>query len=429
VTSEPKAAARLKSARPKSPRPGSAQPKLAQPKAVVRGRVATALLFLLFGIALGTWTSRIPAVQARLGLDDGRLSIALLSFAAGAICGMAVLGRLVDRYGSAAVMIPTAVGEGLLLMLPGFATDLALLCVALFVFGCVHGTLNIAMNADAIEVQKVWGRQIMSSFHAVYSIGGFIGSAIGGLFARGDLSAGTTFVCVGLFVVALAVWSRLWVLPATLRPAKERRIVHEEGSSWRARFPFELVFLGLLALCALVGEGTAADWSAVYLHDNLKAAAGTAALAFAAFSVMMTIGRLLADRLAGIFGPVLLVRVSGVLASAGMLAALAVAQPWAGVLGFACLGGGMACIAPQVYSAAGNRDPAQAGAALSLVVSIGYVGFVIGPIVIGSVSTAVGLPTALTIPALLVLFVAIAAPALRPRTATLSEADALTEGA
>ena len=168
--------------------------------------------------------------------------------------------------------------------------------------------------------------------------------------------------------------------------------------------------------------------SDLYLHDNLKAAAGTAALAFAAFSVMMTIGRLLADRLAGIFGPVLLVRVSGVLASAGMLAALAVAQPWAGVLGFACLGGGMACIAPQVYSAAGNRDPAQAGAALSLVVSIGYVGFVIGPIVIGSVSTATGLPTALTIPALLVLFVAIAAPALRPRTATLSEADALTEG-
>ena len=405
-------------------RPGPTGPKStgpkppAQPRAVVRARVATALLFLLFGIALGTWTSRIPAVQARLGLDDGRLSIALLCFAAGAICGMAVLGRFVDRYGSAAVMIPAAVGEGLLLIPPGFATDLLLLCLALFVFGCVHGTLNIAMNADAIQVQKVWGRQIMSSFHAVYSIGGFIGSAVGGLFARGDLSAGTTFGCVGLFVVVLAGWSRWWALPSALRPAEEPRAASppEAGRAgrWRARFPLELLFLGLLALCALVGEGTAADWSAVYLHDNLKAAAGTAALAFSAFSVMMTIGRLLADRLARSFGPVPLVRCSGVMASAGMLAALAVGRPWAGVLGFACLGAGMACIAPQVYSAAGNRDPAQAGAALSLVVSIGYVGFVIGPLVIGGVSTAVGLPTALSIPALLVLFVAIAAPALRP---------------
>ena len=398
-----------------------------QPRAVVRARVATALLFLLFGVALGTWTSRIPAVQAHLGLDDGRLSIALLCFAAGAICGMAVLGRLVDRYGSAKVMVPAAVGEGLLLMPPGFAGSLVLLCAALFIFGCVHGTLNIAMNADAIQVQKAWGRQIMSSFHAVYSIGGFIGSAVGGLFARGNLSAGTTFVCIGLFVVLLAGWSARWALPAQLRPVEESRPLPESGR-WRARFPFELLFLGLLAMCALVGEGTAADWSAVYLHDNLKAAAGTAALAFAAFSVMMTAGRLLADRLARAFGPVLLVRCSGVLASAGMLAALAVGRPWAGVLGFACLGAGMACIAPQVYSAAGNRDPAQAGAALSLVVSIGYVGFVIGPIVIGGVSTAVGLPTALTIPALLVLFVAIAAPALRPRPApaTSSAAEPVT---
>lgn len=400
----------------------------AQPRAVVRGRVATALLFLLFGIALGTWTSRIPAVQARLGLDDGRLSIALLCFAAGAICGMAVLGRLVDRFGSAAVMIPAAVGEGLLLIPPAFAPDLPLLCLALFAFGCIHGTLNIAMNADAIQVQKAWGRQIMSSFHAVYSIGGFIGSAVGGLFARADQSAGTTFACVGILVVTLAGWTARWALPAGLRPVEERKPAPEAGR-WRARFPADLLFLGLLAMCALVGEGTAADWSAVYMHDNLKAGAELATAAFSAFAVMMTVGRIFADRLARAFGPVRLVRYSGVLASAGMLAALAVGRPLAGVLGFACLGAGMACIAPQVFSAAGNRDPAQAGAALSLVVSIGYVGFLIGPIIIGGVSTVVGLPVTLTIPALLVLFVAIAAPALRPRSAASTGGDSGVQSA
>ncbi|HEY3868024.1 MAG TPA: MFS transporter [Actinocrinis sp.] len=394
-----------------------------RPAELRRARVATSLLFFLFGTALGAWTSRIPAVQARLGLSDGRLSIALLCFALGAIFGMVLLGRLADRFGSTAVMVPTAVGEGLLLIPPGFASNLVVLAIALFVFGSVHGTLNIAMNANGIQVQRAWGRPILSSFHAVYSIGGFAGSAVGGLLARGGMSAGATFVAVGAGVVALAVWAALWALPAHLMPPHEERPQTPPGSRLRVRLPYDLLFLGLLAMCALVGEGTAADWSAVYLHDNLKSTAGFAALAFSAFSVMMTVGRLLGDRLCAAFGPVLLVRVSGVLASVGMLAALAVDRPVAGVVGFACLGAGMSCIAPQVFSAAGNRDTARAGAALSIVVSIGYMGFLIGPIIIGSVSTVIGLPRALTIPALLVLFVAVAASALRPRPAPPQQAE------
>jgi len=219
----------------------------------------------------------------------------------------------------------------------------------------------------------------------------------------------------------MATWATLWALPADLMPPTPETEAPASGAHVRPRLPYDLIFLGLLAMCALVGEGTAADWSAVYLHDNLKSTPGFAAVAFAAFSVMMTVGRLLGDRLAAAFGPVLLVRVSGVLASVGMTAALLIGKPIAGVAGFACLGAGMSCIAPQVYSAAGNRDPARAGRALSLVVSMGYVGFLIGPILIGSASTAVGLPKALAIPALLVLFVAVAASALRPRGAPRAE--------
>ncbi|HYS40720.1 MAG TPA: MFS transporter, partial [Pseudonocardiaceae bacterium] len=184
--------------------------------ALRRGRAATSLLFLLFGMALGTWTSRIPAVKARLGLSDGSLSIALLAFALGAIVGMVVLGRLVDRFSSTSVMVPMALGEGVLLVPAAYAPSLVTLSLALFVFGAVHGTLNIAMNANAIEVQRAWRRPIMSSFHAVYSIGGFLGSAIGGLFARGNLSAGVTFLSVGGLVVVLAVWAAVWALPRAL---------------------------------------------------------------------------------------------------------------------------------------------------------------------------------------------------------------------
>jgi fucose permease len=376
--------------------------------ALRRGRVATSLLFLLFGTALGTWTSRIPAVKTRLGLSDGGLSIALLAFALGAIVGMVVLGRLVDRFSSTSVMVPMAVAEGVLLVPAAYVPSLVTLAVALFVFGAVHGTLNIAMNANAIEVQRAWGRPIMSSFHAVYSIGGFLGAAVGGTFARADVGAGVTFLAVGGLVVVLAVWAALWALP----------VGSTAPSPTVAAAPpvrrYDLVFLGVLAMCALVGEGTAADWSAVYTHENLHATAAFAAAPFAAFSIMMTVGRLLGDRLAVALGPVLLVRCCGVLASVGMTVALLIGQPIASVVGFGCLGAGMSCIAPQVYSAAGNRDPARAGRALSQVVSLGYAGFVIGPILIGGASTVVGLPKALGIPALLVLFVAAAAGALRP---------------
>ena len=379
---------------------------------LVRGRVATSLLFLLFGTALGTWTSCIPAVKAGLRLSDGGLSIALLAFALGAIVGMVGLGRLVDRFGSTRVMVPTAICEGLLLVPPAYVPSLPLLVVALLAFGAVHGTLNIAMNANAIEVQRTMGRPIMSSFHAVYSIGGFVGAGIGGLCARFGLSAGTTFLAAGGLVVALAVWATLWALPATAMAPVERRPVDLGGPSWRNT---GLLLLGLLAMCALVGEGTAADWSAVYLRDNLNTTAGFATIAFAAFSIMMTIGRLLGDRLVTALGPVLLVRISGVVASVGMAAALLINQPVAAVIGFGCLGAGMSSIAPQVYSAAGNRDPAHAGQALSQVVSMGYAGFLIGPILIGGASTLVGLPRALAIPAVLVLLVAAGATALRPR--------------
>ncbi|WP_433619343.1 MFS transporter [Dactylosporangium sp. CA-139114] len=381
---------------------------------LLRARIATSLAFLLFGTALGAWTSRIPAVKERLGLSDGRLSFALLAFAAGCIVGMSVLGRLSDRFGSDRVMVPTALGEGVLLIPAAFAPNLVTLCLVLFVFGTVHGTLNIAMNANATEVQRAWGAPIMSSFHAVYSIGGFLGAVAGGLFARADLGPGPTFTGVGAAVVVLALWVTWWRLPAAAAAPAEAPAA-TPGADRRPVRSLALVFLGVLAMFALVGEGAAADWSAVYVRDNLHSSAGFATYAFAAFSIAMTVARLCGDWLTRRLGPVLLMRISGVLAAAGLGTALLVAEPVAGVIGFAFLGGGMACAAPQIYSAAGNRDPARAGRALSLVVTIAYLGFVLGPILIGAASTVVGLPVALGIPVVLALVMSAAAGALRPK--------------
>jgi predicted MFS family arabinose efflux permease len=375
---------------------------------IKRGRVATSLAFFLFGTALGAWTARIPAVKERLGLSDGRLSIALLAFAAGCIVGMAAIGRLTDRFGSARVLVPAALLEGVLLVIPGYMPGLASLCAALVLFGAAHGTLNIAMNANAIEVQRAYGRPIMSSFHAVYSIGGFCGAIAGGAFARAGAGAGTTFLFVGAAVVLLAVWASLWVFSQSTVDARDGG---PDDGSWSRSYV--LLFLGFLVLCTLVGEGAAADWSAVYLRDHLATDPGFAAYGYAAFSIAMTAGRFAGDPLVRAIGSVRLVQASAFLAAVGLGVALLVDRPVAGVIGFGLLGAGLSCVAPQIFSAAGDRDPQRAGRALSTVVSIGYLGFLLGPIAIGAAATVVGLRAALAIPVVLSLFVAATARATR----------------
>ena len=399
------------------------------------------LLFLLYGVVLGAWTSRIPAVKQGLGLSDGQLSVALLAFAAGAIVGMQAVGRLVDRFGSRRVMLPAALVDGGMLLAPAFAPNLPLLVLALFGFGAVHGTLNIGMNANAVEVQRAWQRPIISSFHAVYSIGGFVGSAAGGVFARAGYGPGATFACVTALVVVGVGWSSRWAVSPdadglAARPRHDDNGRHDDGRDSEGRddeshddederigltesrrkrgISGPVLFLGVLAFCCIAGEGAAADWSAVYLRDNLGTSAGFAATAYSAFAICMTAGRLIGDRLTAALGPVRLVRGCGVLASVGLAIGLLINAPIGGVFGFACLGAGLSCIVPQVFSTAGTRDPAHAGEAIARVASLGFLGFIIGPILIGGAAELVGLPAALGIPVVLVLAVALAAPALRP---------------
>jgi predicted MFS family arabinose efflux permease len=377
--------------------------------ALRRGQVAVYLLFLLSGMAIGTWTARIPTIKHDLGLGDGQLSLGLLGIAAGAITGMQVVGRLVDRFGSVRVMLPMAFAQSVALVLPALAPNLAALALALFVFGAVHGTLDVAMNANAVEVERASGRSIMSSFHAVFSIGGFLGAAAGGLLAAAALSPALTFTAVAAVIAGMALRASRWALTVDAEPAPAGT---GPGSAGRG-----VLLLGVLAFCCMIGEGAAADWSSVYLHQ-LSGSDGFAAAAYAGFSIMMTAGRLAGDRLAAALGPVVLVRGCGLLAAAGLGTALLVNLPMAGVIGFACFGAGLSCIVPQVFSAAGRRDPARAGRALARVASLGYAGFLTGPVLIGGAAEAFGLSRVLAVPALLALFVALAASAVHTRPFT-----------
>jgi MFS family permease len=430
----------------------------AAPHAGLRAaRVAVTAYFCLFGVIVAVWITRIPAIKERLHLSDGVLGIALFAIPAGLLLVILVAGRLVDRIGSARVTRGAGVGMALFLIPPGLAGSLAALMAALFVFGTVMGSLDVSMNANGALVERARGRPVMSSLHAGYSIGALVGAVLGGLFAGAGIGPLPTFLIVGLPAAVVAAVAGRWLIteqaarqaagrdaagPAAAEPALAAGtgagaaadpgrttepagadqgpagIAQEPGSrrGGRPGRPAALILLlGTVGLCALLVEGSAADWSAVYLHDNLSTSAGFAAVGFAAFALAMTAGRLLGDRLKARFGTVRLVRGSGLVAAAGLAGGLISGDPVGGVIGFAVLGAGLACIVPQVFLAGAAADPARPGHGLARVVGMSYLGMVSGPVLIGGAATLAGLRIALGIPVLLSLGVAALAGVLSPR--------------
>ncbi len=365
---------------------------------------------MIAGAALATWTARIPAIKQRLGLDEAALSVALMAVAAGSVLAMQAVGPLTDRFGSTRVVPPAGVLMSLSMSLAGFAGNLPTLIIGLLVFGAGHGMLDVSMNTHAVGVERRYGRPIMSTFHATFSFGGLLGSGVGALAAYLALGPGANFTIVGIALALISLAARPALLPA--EPA--RRGESSAPASPRG-IPLGIVFLGALGFCCSLGEGSMNDWSSVYLRDALGTSPAVAAIGFAVFSATMTAFRLLGDRLSAWFGPVVLVRGCGAVAGLGLGGALLLHHPAAALVGYGLFGAGLSCIVPQVFSAAGNRDPGRSGRDLAQVSTLAYSGLLAGPVVIGFTAHWVGLGAALGIPAVLALFIAVSAPALRSR--------------
>ncbi|MGW4420697.1 MFS transporter [Streptosporangium sp. NPDC004631] len=375
----------------------------------VHARRAVSFFFVALGTVSGAWAARIPAVKHALDLGNGQLGYALLAITTGLVVGMRFAGRLTDRLGSSRVVAPAAVATSLAIIPAGYAPTLGALIAALFLYGVVNASLDVSMNAHAVEVERAYGRPLMSSFHGMYSVGGLIGAGIGGLFAWFGLGAGITLAATGIPLALISLHARRHLLPRTTASTENPR-----AATARARWSGWIVLIGVVAFAGLVGEGAAVDWTAVYLFEDLHTSQGVAALGFAVFSTAMTAGRFAGDHLVLRLGPVRLVRYSGLIAAAGLGTALLIGRPPVAIAGFALFGLGLATIVPQVFSAAGNRDPARSGEAIAQVATVGYAGLVAGPAIIGGAAELVGLPAALGVPALLAAFMAATAGALRP---------------
>jgi MFS family permease len=363
-----------------------------------RARRASLLIFLVCGIGLSSWAPMVPVVKVSLGLDEAALGLVLLSLGAGAILMMPFTGFFTNKYGSRRVMLAAAFVIAMSLPLLLMASSATALAVVLFIFGAAIGSIDVAMNAHAVLVQERYGRHIMSSFHGMFSLGGLIGSFGLGFLIKLGLSPviAAVSIAVLLVVITISQYKKLF-------PHREEKTV-ESFTLSLPRGP--VLVLGLMCFVFFLAEGALLDWSAVFLQFNRGFEPSMSGLGYAVFSVAMAVMRLTGDNIIHKIGSKKVVLYGALLASAGYFLAVLVPWPGAALIGFALVGLGAANVVPVFFTAAGNIPNIPASVSLPAVTTLGYMGQLAGPAMIGFIADAFSLPLALGFVGLLLLLVA-----------------------
>ncbi|NOC44110.1 MFS transporter [Ruegeria sp. HKCCD7559] len=366
---------------------------------------AVAAMFILNGALFGIWASRIPAIRDRLELSHDALGFGLLFMAAGAVCSFPITGRLTDRFGAVAITRIIAILYTGSLILLAMADGLWGLAVFLFVFGAFHGSMDVAMNAWAAEVEQAYDKPVMSSFHAMWSLGAGLGALSGYAAVQMGLTVLVHFLLAGGMVVGLALASS-WVSWTSRQSQEPQSTVFALPSG-------ALILVGIAALCGALGEGAVADWSAIYLRDITGASESVAALGYAVFSVTMVAFRLAGALVIIRFGPVVSARFGGICAAFGVFTVVSTATILPVLAGFALMGIGYAVIMPLAFSRAASDPNVPPGQAIASVATLGYGGLLIGPPLIGFLAEVFGLRLAFAVLLPLAVLIVLLAGALR----------------
>lgn len=384
-----------------------------------RGRWAVAAMFGVNGFLMGIWATQIPLLLPRHQISEATLGLLILALGLGAVGSMLFAGRLIAAFGSRRVLIAFALSGVPTVALVVFAPNLWILAPFMAVLGGLLGCMDVAMNANAVLVERRLHRAIMSSSHGFWSLGGFIGGGAGSFAlahwgAQVQVSIATA---IALSVVMLAI-------PFLLRDAPVSPQTSALPRAATVLFPRDaaLWFLGLMALFSMIPEGAVLDWAALYLAKELGADVIRAGLGFAGFAGAMAIMRFAGDGMRNRFGAVLTLRASGLMGAAGMMIAALAPNDLIAIAGFAISGIGIANMVPIVFSAAGNHPGLASGAAISTVTMVGYAGILVAPSSIGFIAEHVGF--APTYAALSLFMIAVAAFAGRAAAADQSQKDA-----
>jgi len=347
------------------------------PRSIDAARWAISTVFLLNGAGIGLWAAHVPTVQARMGIDTGMLSMVLLTVAAGALLAMPLMGGLTGRWGTRRMVLLSGFAFAAMTPLIMGAPSLPLLFIAAFLFGVSNGALDVAMNANASEVETARGLPTMSSFHGFFSLGGLFGAGIGGLLVGQGLGHGQGALMIGVVTAVVLALSapRVMGFAAT----------HGAGSHFSLPRGAALG-LGLLALLCFAVEGALVDWSALLMEERTGATPASAPLGFSAFSIAMAACRFAGDRLIVRFGALRIMVVGGLAMFAGLALAVASTHFVLAAVGFALVGLGAANVVPLLFGAAARIPGMSAGNGVAAVATLGYGGLLLAPPVLGWVA-------------------------------------------
>ncbi len=342
-------------------------------------RIAVSVFFFSQGLCFSSWASRIPDIKTSLQLTDAALGSLLLAVPAGQLTAMPFSGKLVTHFGSKKVLRICLVLYAICLTNMGLATQPWHLGLALYLFGVCGNMCNISVNTQALAAEKLYGRPIMTSFHGAWSSAGVIGAGIGWLMMGQHVSPYMHFWIIAFLVFAAIIISQRFLQGgrSSIRPEKKGFFSKPNGV---------LVQLGIIGFCSMASEGAMFEWSGVYFQQVVNAPKSMIVLGYISFMVMMATGRFVGDKLILKYGRKKMLRISGILISTGLFISVLFPYLITAALGFLIVGLGVSSIVPMVYSSAGKIPNIPPGIALASVSSISFLGFLMGPPLIGYIA-------------------------------------------
>lgn len=352
-----------------------------------RIRFAVGMFYFGMGLSFATWASRIPDIKTALHLSEGDLGSILFALPMGQLVIMPFSGKMVTKFGSHRILVFSLIMYVVCLVNLGLATTALQLSLGLFLFGLFGNLANIAVNTQGVYTEVLFRKTIMSSFHGMWSFAGFSGALVGlGMLAL-HLSPLHHFIIVGCVVLLMVAFNFKFLVKA------KEKIKHKGGEKKKlfTKPDSTLIWLGVIGFCSMASEGVMFDWSGVYFKDIVKAPGPLVILGYTSFMIMMASGRFLGDGLINKFGRERVMQISGVMISGGLFTAVFLPYLIPCTIAFMAVGLGVATIVPTVYSMAGKNPTVPPGEALTIVSSVSFLGFLMGPPVIGHIAENFGL--------------------------------------
>ncbi len=356
-------------------------------------RLAVAAFYFCQGLCFASWASRIPDIKTKLHLSEAELGSILLALPMGQLIMMPVSGRLVTKYGSRSVLSIAILLYALELTNLGWATQGWQLALALFFFGVFGNMSNISVNTQGVLAEKIYERPIMASFHGAWSLAGFTGALVGLLMMNLKLAPRPHFFIVITLVLIIVFIARKYLIPGTSAAGEKKKFFSKPDST--------LMQLGLISFCCMAAEGTMFDWSGVYFKEVVKVPQSLVIVGYASFMIMMTTGRFTVDRIIARVGRKKMLQASGILILTGLLIAVLFPYLITATLGFLIVGFGVSSVVPTVYSTATKSTKIAPGMAIAAVSSISFLGFLLGPPLIGYIAQLANLRYSFAVVALL----------------------------